>query len=112
YLAVPFAVIWFFSPIIAWLVSRSAKPLDDLNVRSSDKSELRRFARRTWHYYDTFVTKEQNFIPPDNFQEDPHPVIATRTSPTNIGMYLLSTVAARDFGWIGFNETLTRIDDT
>ncbi|MBA8899432.1 glucoamylase family protein [Phyllobacterium sp. P30BS-XVII] len=112
FLAVPFALIWFFSPVIAWLVSRSAKPLDDLNVRSSDKSELRRFARRTWHYYDTFVTKEQNFIPPDNFQEDPHPVIATRTSPTNIGMYLLSTVAARDFGWIGFNETLTRIDDT
>ncbi len=112
FLAVPFAVIWFLSPTIAWLVSRSAKPLDDLNVRSSDKGELRRYARRTWHYYDTFVTKEQNFIPPDNFQEDPHPVIATRTSPTNIGMYLLSTVAARDFGWIGFNETLTRIDQT
>ncbi len=112
FIAVPFALIWFFSPTIAWLVSRSAKPLDDLNVRSSDKSELRRIARRTWHYYDTFVTKEQNFIPPDNFQEDPHPVIATRTSPTNIGMYLLSTVAARDFGWIGFNETLTRIDQT
>ncbi|MBZ9653920.1 GH36-type glycosyl hydrolase domain-containing protein [Phyllobacterium lublinensis] len=112
FIAVPFALIWFLSPMIAWLVSRSAKPLDDLNVRSSDKSELRRFARRTWHYYDTFVTKEQNFIPPDNFQEDPHPVIATRTSPTNIGMYLLSTVAARDFGWIGFNETLTRIDQT
>ncbi|MCO4317017.1 protein ndvB [Phyllobacterium sp. 21LDTY02-6] len=111
-LAVPFALIWFFSPVIAWLVSRSAKPLDDLIVRSSDMGELRRFARRTWHYYDTFVTKEQNFIPPDNFQEDPHPVIATRTSPTNIGMYLLSTVAARDFGWISFNETLTRIDDT
>jgi cyclic beta-1,2-glucan synthetase len=111
-LAVPFAAIWFFSPVIAWLVSRSAKPLDDLIVRSSDKGELRRFARRTWHYYDTFVTKEQNFIPPDNFQEDPHPVVATRTSPTNIGMYLLSTVAARDFGWISFNETLTRIGDT
>lgn len=111
-LAVPFALIWFFSPVIAWLVSRSAKPLDDLIVRSSDKGELRRFARRTWHYYDTFVTKEQNFIPPDNFQEDPLPVIATRTSPTNIGMYLLSTVAARDFGWISFKETLTRIDET
>jgi cyclic beta-1,2-glucan synthetase len=111
-LAVPFAAIWFFSPVIAWLVSRSAKPLDDLIVRSSDKGELRRFARRTWHYYDTFVTKEQNFIPPDNFQEDPYPVIATRTSPTNIGMYLLSTVAARDFGWISFKETLTRIGDT
>ncbi|SDP29152.1 cyclic beta-1,2-glucan synthetase [Phyllobacterium sp. YR620] len=112
FLAVPFALIWFLSPMIAWLVSRSAKPLDDLAVRSSDKSELRRIARRTWHYYDTFVTKEQNYIPPDNFQEDPHPVIATRTSPTNIGMYLLSTVAARDFGWIGFHETLTRIDQT
>ena len=40
-------------------------------------------------------------LPPDNFQEDPKPVIAHRTSPTNLGLYLLSVVAAHDFGWLG-----------
>jgi len=111
-IAVPFAFIWFFSPLIAWLVSRSAKPQDTLEVRSSDKGDLRRFARRTWRYFETFTTEEQNYLPPDNFQEDPFPVVAPRTSPTNIGVYLLSVIAARDFGWIGFDDTLKRLDQT
>ena len=51
-------------------------------------------------------------LPPDNFQEDPKPVVAQRTSPTNIGLYLLSTVAARDFGWIGTIEAVQRIEAT
>ncbi|WP_343313311.1 glucoamylase family protein [Brucella sp. BE17] len=111
-IAAPFAVIWFASPLIAWLVSRSAKPQDTLEVLSSDKADLRRYARRTWRYFAEFTNAENNHLPPDNFQEDPAPVVAQRTSPTNIGVYLLSVVAARDFGWIGFDETLERVDET
>ena len=51
-------------------------------------------------------------LPPDNFQEDPKPVVAQRTSPTNIGLYLLSAVAARDFGWAGTIETVERLEAT
>ncbi len=111
-IAAPFAVIWFASPLIAWLVSRSAKPQDTLEVLSSDKSDLRRYARRTWRYFAEFANDENNHLPPDNFQEDPAPIVAQRTSPTNIGVYVLSVVAARDFGWIGFDETLNRIEST
>ena len=53
-----------------------------------------------------------NMLPPDNFQEDPEPVVAHRTSPTNIGLYLLSAVAARDFGWAGTTETVERLEAT
>ena len=49
-------------------------------------------------------------LPPDNFQEDPRPVIAHRTSPTNIGLYLLAAVSARDFGWVGTLETVERLE--
>ncbi len=111
-IAAPFAVIWFASPLIAWLVSRSAKPQDTLEVLSSDKSDLRRYARRTWRYFAEFANEENHHLPPDNFQEDPAPIVAQRTSPTNIGVYLLSVVAARDFGWIGFGETLDRVQAT
>ncbi|MDR6432589.1 GH36-type glycosyl hydrolase domain-containing protein [Brucella pseudogrignonensis] len=111
-IAAPFAVIWFASPLIAWLVSRSAKPQDTLEVLSSDKADLRRYARRTWRYFAEFSNEENNHLPPDNFQEDPAPIVAQRTSPTNIGVYVLSVVAARDFGWIGFDETLNRLSAT
>ena len=51
-------------------------------------------------------------LPPDNFQEDPKPVLAHRTSPTNLGLYLLSAIAAHDFGWIGTHETVERMEAT
>ena len=65
----------------------------------ADSSARPRAAR--WRFFETFVRPADNVLPPDNFQEDPSPVVAHRTSPTNIGLYLLSTVAARDFGWLG-----------
>ena len=69
-------------------------------------------ARRTWRFFETFVTPADNMLPPDNFQEDPAPVVARRTSPTNIGLYLLSAVAAHDFGWAGLLDTVERLEAT
>lgn len=107
-----FALFWAGSPAFAWLVSQSAVTEDRLEVLPADATALRRIARRTWLYYETFVTSEHNMLPPDNFQEIPAPIVAARTSPTNIGVYLLSTVAARDFGWISLTEAIDRIERT
>ena len=108
----PFALTWAVAPGLAWFISlpRLARPAPPL---SADQARaLRLTARRTWRFFETFVTAQENFLPPDNFQETPKPVIATRTSPTNIGLYLLSTVVARDMGWIGQNAALHRMKDT
>src|SRR5690606_23104087 len=96
----PFALLWIASPLVAWYVSQSAETEDQLFVPDDVSVELREISRRTWRYFDTFVTPEQNYLPPDNFQEKPEPVVAARTSPTNIGVYLLSVVSARQFGWM------------
>jgi cyclic beta-1,2-glucan synthetase len=112
FIGIPFAVLWALSPAIAWLVSQSAETEDQLDVSDDVKTEFRKIARRTWRFYEDFVTPEQHFLPPDNFQEIPHPILAERTSPTNIGVYLLSVMSARDFGWIGFEETIRRLEET
>ena len=112
FIGIPFALLWALSPAIAWFVSQSAETEDQLVVPQDVVDELRKIARRTWLYFEQFVTAEQNFLPPDNFQEIPHPVLAERTSPTNIGVYLLSVMSARDFGWIGFEETIRRLEET
>jgi cyclic beta-1,2-glucan synthetase len=107
-----FFLFWAGSPAFAWLISRSAETEDRLIISGSDKAVLRTVARRTWAYFETFVTAEHNHLPPDNFQEKPQPVVAPRTSPTNIGVYMLSVVSARDFGWISLADTVSRIDAT
>ena len=75
-------------------------------------AKLRIMARQTWSFFDTFVTAEHHRLPPDNFQEIPHAVVANRTSPTNIGLYLLSVAAAREFGWIGTTDAVERLEAT
>ena len=77
-----------------------------------DEAALRRIGRLTWRFFEDFVGPDTNHLPPDNFQETPAPKLAERTSPTNIGLYLLSVMSARDLGWIGVETALKRIDAT
>lgn len=78
----------------------------------TDIRTLRMTARRTWRFFETFTTPDDNMLPPDNFQEDPTAVVARRTSPTNIGLYLLCTASARDYGWCGLADTVARLEAT
>lgn len=107
-----FGLMWVAAPAIARAISLPRARLPVAALSPAQTQELRLIARRTWRYFETFVTPEENFLPPDNFQEIPRPAIATRTSPTNIGLYLLSTVAAHDMGWIGRQAALQRLRDT
>ncbi|MDE2465485.1 MAG: glycosyl transferase [Alphaproteobacteria bacterium] len=111
-LVLPFALLWLSAPALARQISRSPAIAPRLLLSAPEARALRRIARRTWRFFETFVTAADNMLPPDNFQEDPNPVLAHRTSPTNIGLYLLSTAAARDFGWAGTTETIERLEAT
>ena len=108
----PFVTLWVLSPMVAWYVSQSAETEDRLEVPEEAASELRKIARRTWRYFETFVTAGDNYLPPDNVQEVPEQIVAHRTSPTNIGVYLLSVVSARQFGWISFEQTIEKLEQT
>ena len=112
YLAAPFVLAWLASASIAYWISRAPLLAGAESISAKDVSALRRVARRTWRFFETFVSADDNMLPPDNFQEDPTPVLAHRTSPTNIGLYLLSAASARDFGWTGTIETLQRLEAT
>ena len=110
--AVPFTLLWMAAPAVARWISLPPKLPELEPLVDADAKILRQIARATWRYFETFVTPEDNFLPPDNFQEDPKPVVAHRTSPTNIGLYLLSAFSARDLGWSGATEVAERIERT
>ena len=112
WVALPFVLGWWGAPILAYWASQAPRPASALQINEHDALQLRRQARRTWRFFETFVTATDQMLPPDNFQEDPRPVIAHRTSPTNLGLYLLSTVSAREFGWSGTVDTLERLEAT
>jgi cellobiose phosphorylase len=111
WLNLPVLVLWMAAPWVAWWISRpieSGTP----DLTPDQLKFLRRAARKTWHFFETFVTARENWLPPDNFQEIPSPRIASRTSPTNIGLALLANLAARDFGYLSTGGFIQRTHDT
>ena len=97
--AVPWLLLWLTSPLIAWWLSRPL-PLPAAQLSRDDRDFLEELSRKTWRFYETFVGPEDNWLPPDNYQDYPAPVLAHRTSPTNMGLALLANLAAYDFGFI------------
>ncbi|MDH5319746.1 MAG: protein ndvB [Nitrospira sp.] len=108
----PFVLLWLSAPAVARWVSLPPRLTGVGPIAPADARTLRLIARRTWRFFETFVSPEDHALPPDNFQEDPNPVVAHRTSPTNIGLYLLSTLAARDLGWLGTLDATERLEAT
>jgi cyclic beta-1,2-glucan synthetase len=110
--AVPLIVLWALAPAVARWVSLPPRLIGAEPVTPGDAQTLRLIARRTWRFFEAFVSPEDHALPPDNFQEDPKPLVAHRTSPTNMGLYVLSVLAARDFGWLGTVEAGERLEAT
>lgn len=109
--AAPLVFIWLVSPIVArWISVRLVR--ERVALSPQEVASARLIARRTWRFFETFVGTEDNWLPPDNYQEDPEAVLAHRTSPTNIGLLLLSTVAAHDMGYLGSLELIERLEMT
>jgi len=103
----PFVVLWLTAPAVAYWVS-TAQVTTHKIINAQDVQLARLIARRTWRFFETFVGPEDNWLPPDNFQEDPTPVIAHRTSPTNIGLLFLANSSAHDLGYISSLEFIER----
>lgn len=109
--ATPVLLLWFLAPVIAWWISLPVERVT-MQLESPQQVFLQTLARKTWSFFETFVGAEDNWLAPDNMQEHPTKVVAHRTSPTNIGMALLSNLTAWDFGFITAGQVLQRCEDT
>jgi cellobiose phosphorylase len=109
--ALPFLLLWIASPVFAFLTGKPI-PRRERKISPSMLSALRGYAREIWRFFETLVGDDTHWLPPDNFQEIREPLVAPRTSPTNIGFLLLSNIAAYDLGYIGAVEFVERTEKT
>jgi cyclic beta-1,2-glucan synthetase len=109
--AAPFLLAWLVSPLVAFWVSQPPRPAQ-AGLTPAEREALRHIARKTWGFFESFVSEDDHWLPPDNFQEQPRPQVAARTSPTNQGLLLLSTLAAHDLGYLAWGTLLTRLEKT
>jgi cyclic beta-1,2-glucan synthetase len=111
-LALVLSLLWGASPVWTWWVSSTRQSGQDAALPAAQQVFLEGIARDTWRFFEHCISPADHHLPPDNLQVLPHDMLAHRTSPTNIGLYLLSVACARQFGWIGTQELLARMDDT
>jgi cyclic beta-1,2-glucan synthetase len=105
--ASPLLIVWLLAPEVARWVSRVPRLYAE-HIGEAERKKLRLLARRTWRFFDAFVGPNDQWLPVDNYQEEPREQTAHRTSPTNIGLMLVSTLSAYDFGYIGPSELSLR----
>src|SRR5439155_1735267 len=104
----PFLLLSALFPVAVMAIDRPAKSWRGGTLTANDRRFLGTAARRTWRYFDDFVGPQTSWLPPDNVQETPKREIFLRTSPTNIGLWMLATVAANDFGYITIDDLVAR----
>lgn len=109
--AAPMLVAWLISPEIASIISRPIRK-EPQPLTVVQQQSLRNLARRTWLFFEQYIGPEDHWLPPDHFQESPLGIVAHRTSPTNIGLLLFSTLAAYDLGYLGLLELTSRVRST
>lgn len=107
----PFALAWLAAPLIAWWLSQPRRRRA-VRFTTAQQHFLEKLSRTTWRYFEELVSAHDNWLPPDNIQQNPDPLIASRTSPTNIGMGLLAELAAYDFGYQSAAAFLERTERT
>lgn len=110
--ALPFLLMWALSPALVLWLHISPERAFARELSNADRQMLRQVARQTWRYFDDFVGPQTNWLPPDNYQEFLRTELAPRTSPTNIGLWLTSLLAARDFGYVTPDEVIQRAGAT
>lgn len=103
----PFLLVWTMAPYLAKHVSSPVRQKAS-RITPEQQLLLHRIARKTWYFFEMFVTGKHNWLPPDNYQEIPSPRIASRTSPTNIGLSLLANLSAYDLGYLSAGKLVER----
>ena len=80
----------------------------ELLATTDDKALLLKIAEDTWRYFEN-ATDKKNHLISDHFKIGDFPLAASYTSPTNIALDLMGTVAARDLGIISSAAAANRV---
>ncbi|MGZ8394957.1 MAG: glucoamylase family protein, partial [Nitrospira sp.] len=109
WVAVPILSLWGASPFFTWWISRPIARYE-ATLTADQTMFLRKMARKTWSFFETYVGPDDHWLPPDNYQEHPVPRVAHRTSPTNMGLALLANLSAYDFGYLSVGRLIERTE--
>ena len=103
-------IVWIIMPAIMCYISKESLEKNNVEILSKQEKEyIFDIGKRTWDFFESYLTKENNYLIPDNYQEDRKEKVVPRTSSTNIGLSIMAVISANDLGYIQYEETVELI---
>ena len=107
------AILWIIAPFIAWYISIENIDINKYELLSKENKEyILDLGKKTWEFFSEYMNEENNYLPPDNYQEDRKEKVMKRTSSTNIGLGLLAVVSAFDLNYINLDNAISLLYKT
>jgi len=100
------------APYAAYIMSKKVIFDGYKKLQENEKKDILEIGQRTWKFFDTFMNETNNYLPPDNFQENRRPKLVNRTSSTNIGYGILAIVNAYDLDYITLEAAVDKLYNT
>ena len=104
-------ILWIITPIVMMYLSKETKAKENIEILSkADKEYVLEIGKRTWSFFKEHISEKSNYLPPDNYQEDRKEKVVYRTSPTNIGLGILSVISSYDLGYENLEDTINLLN--
>ena len=100
-------ILWIIGPVIAWWISLERD--DDFSVEEDKRLYLTDIGKLIWNFFNDYINETNNYLIPDNYQENRKQKIVNRTSSTNIGLELLAIISAYDLNYINVEQAVEKL---
>ena len=105
------STLWLITPAVMYFISRPIKEINKIQLLSKSEQEyVRQIASKTWMFFKEYINENNNFLPPDNYQEDREPKIVARTSSTNIGLGMLAVISSYDLKFESLEDSILLLE--
>ena len=89
-----------------YYISKENTQKNNIDILSKQEQQyILDIGKRTWGFFEQYLTQDNNYLIPDNYQEDRKEKVVPRTSSTNIGLSLIAVISANDLGYIDYDKT-------
>ena len=100
-------ILWIITPTIMWYISKEKQEKNAIELLNKKEQDyILEIGKKTWEFFEKYLRKEDNFLIPDNYQEDRKNKIVRRTSSTNIGLSMMAVISANDLGFISYEKAI------
>ena len=106
-LALMLGVLWILTPAIMYCISKEKTEKEAVELLTQKEQDyVLEIGKKTWGFFEKYLRQEDNFLIPDNYQEDRKNKVVRRTSSTNIGLSMMAVISANDLGFINYDKTI------